>query len=84
MEKLTRSKRIINHVMASVDLYYSSLIEVVKYEEKESYWVSVVLGSRRGKRYPLRYTFRADEERQMFIDEFNKLYPDVPILEKEM
>lgn len=84
MKNLTRSQRIINHVIANMDLYYSSLIEVMTYEEKGTYWLDVVLGSRRGRRYPLRYTFRADEERQMFIDEFNNLYPDVPILEKEM
>jgi len=84
MRNLSRTERIMNHIEANIDLYYSSLIEIIKFEEKGSYWVNVVLGSRRGKRYPLRYTFRADEERQMFIDEFNNLYPDVPILEKEM
>ncbi len=81
MEKLTRTKRILNHVKANVELYYSSLIEVNNLFKEDTYWSHVILGSKRGRRYPLRYTFRTREDRQEFIDEFTNLYPDVPILE---
>lgn len=82
MANLTRTQRVLNHIKANVELYYSSLIEVNNYEENKLYWSRVVLGSRRGKRYPLRYTFNSIEQRQEFLNEFNKLYPDVPILEE--
>ena len=82
MEKLSRKQRILNHVKATLELYYSNLIEVSNYKEGDTFWSMVVLGSRRGKRYPLRYTFRTKEERQDFLNAFANLYPDVPILEK--
>lgn len=81
MERLTRTQRILNHVKATLELYYSSLIEVNTFEGDGNYWSIVVLGTKRGKRYPLRYTFRTDEERQLFLNEFGNTYPDVPILE---
>ena len=81
MRNLTRAERVINHIIANVELYYSSLIEVSNYKEDDFYWSNVILGSRRGKRYTLKYTFRSIEERQLFIDSFNKSFPDVPIKE---
>ncbi len=83
MANLTRTMRVLNHIKASVELYYSSLIEVDNYKENKLYWSRVVLGSRRGKRYYLKYTFNSNEQRQEFLNEFNRLYPDVPILEDE-
>jgi|GEM_PF-3842266 len=81
MRNLTRAERVINHIIANVELYYSSLIEVSNYQEDDFYWSNVILGSRRGKRYILKYTFRSIEERQLFLDSFNKQFPDVPIKE---
>lgn len=82
MANLTRTQRVLNHIKANVELYYSSLIEVNNYEENKLFWSNVILGSRRGKRYKLKYTFNDIEQRQEFLNEFNKLYPDVPILEE--
>jgi len=79
MRNLTRAERVINHIEASLALYYSSLIEVINDDEEKVFYSRVVLGSRRGKRYPLRYTFRSNEDRQLFLDSFTENYPDVPI-----
>lgn len=84
MANLTRADRVINHIKASVELYYSSLIEVINFKERDCYSSKVILGSRRGKRYPLRYTFNSIEQRQLFLDDFKKLYPDVPIVEENV
>ena len=79
---LTRSERVINHIVATLELYYSSLIEINNCCENDMFISNAVLGTRRGKRYVLKYTFRNLEERQMFISEFMVAFPDVQINER--
>ena len=83
MRNLSRTERIMNHIEANIDLYYSSLIEINNIRDGELLISSVILGSRKGKRFPLRYIFRDEEQRQDFINRFKETYPDVPIIEIE-
>lgn len=83
MRNLSRTERIMNHIEANIDLYYSSLIEINNSRDGEVLISSAILGSRNGRRFPLRYTFRDEDQRQEFINKFQESYPDVPIIEIE-
>ena len=83
MRNLSRTERIMNHIEANIDLYYSSLIEINNSRDGEVLISSSILGSRNGRRFPLRYTFRDEDQRQEFINKFQESYPDVPIIEIE-
>jgi len=81
MRNLSITERIMNHIEANIDLYYSSLIEINNSRDGEVLISSAILGSRNGRRFPLRYTFRDEDQRQEFINKFQESYPDVPIIE---
>lgn len=83
MRNLSRTERIMNHIEANINLYYSSLIEINNSRDGEVLISSAILGSRNGRRFPLRYTFRDEDQRQEFINKFQESYPDVPIIEIE-
>ena len=83
MRNLSRTERIMNHIEANINLYYSSLIEINNSRDGEVLISSAILGSRNGRRFPLRYTFRDEDQRLEFINRFQESYPDVPIIEIE-